>query len=192
MPRKKKASVNAKPVVSGGQLPKGWRMVRFEEIAQNVNERVQPAETDLDIYVGLEHLDPESLKIRRWGTPDDVIGQKLGFRKGDIIFGKRRAYQRKLAVAEFDGICSAHAMVLRAKTDAVELDFLPFFMQSDMFMKRAVDISVGSLSPTINWKTLRCLATTYRPLRGLPRRDKRARRLSLNLVPFAPVRSGSR
>ena len=36
------------------------------------------------------------------------------------------------------------------------------------------------------------LATTYRPLRGLPRRDKRARRLSLNLVPFAPVRSGSR
>tara|TARA_R110002111_G_scaffold248775_3_gene312598 strand:+ start:5554 stop:6816 length:1263 start_codon:yes stop_codon:yes gene_type:complete len=140
---------------SQGKLPKGWRMVRFDEIAESVNERVNPAETDLDVYVGLEHLDPESLKIRRWGTPDDVTGQKLRFRVGDIIFGKRRAYQRKLAIADCDGICSAHAMVLRAKTELVEPDFLPFFMQSDMFMERAVDISVGSLSPTINWKTLR-------------------------------------
>lgn len=137
------------------KLPKGWRMVRFDELAQMVNERVDPSATDAEIYVGLEHLDSESLKIRRWGTPDDVIGQKLGFRKGDIIFGRRRAYQRKLAVAEFDGICSAHAMVLSAKSETVDPEFLPFLMQSDLFMQRAIDISVGSLSPTINWKTLR-------------------------------------
>ena len=130
-------------------------MVRFDEIAQNVNVRVDPAETDLEVYVGLEHLDPESLKISRWGTPDDVKGQKLGFQEGDIIFGKRRAYQRKLAVAECNGICSAHAMVLRPKAEVVDPEFLPFFMQSDLFMERAIDISVGSLSPTINWKTLR-------------------------------------
>jgi len=139
-------------------LPHGWRMMRFDEIAENVAERVDPAEAaveGLEYYVGLEHLDSESLKIRRWGTPDEVIGQKLRFRKGDIIFGRRRCYQRKLAVAEFDGICSAHAMVLRAKEDAVEKDFLPFFLQSDMFMERALAISVGSLSPTINWRTLK-------------------------------------
>jgi type I restriction enzyme S subunit len=58
-------------------------------------------------------------------------------------------------VAEFDGICSAHAMVLRAKPKTVDPKFLPFLMQSDLFMQRAIDISVGSLSPTINWKTLR-------------------------------------
>ena len=72
-----------------------------------------------------------------------------------MIFGRRRAYQRKLAVAEFDGICSAHAMVVRAKPEMILPEFLPFFLQSDMFMERAVEISVGSLSPTINWKTLR-------------------------------------
>jgi type I restriction enzyme S subunit len=138
-----------------GSLPKGWRMVRFDELAQMVNERVDPSATDAEIYVGLEHLDPDSLKLRRWGTPSDVIGDKLQFRKGDIIFGRRRAYQRKLAVAEFDGICSAHAMVVRSNTKTVEPDFLPFLMQSDLFMQRAIDISVGSLSPTINWKTLR-------------------------------------
>jgi type I restriction enzyme S subunit len=126
----------------------------FSQIAINVTDRVQPAETDLEYYVGLEHLDPESLKIRRWGTPADVSGQKLLFRKGDIIFAKRRAYQRKLGVAEFDGICSAHAMVLRPKTDVILPEFLPFFLQSDLFMNRAIEISVGSLSPTINWRTL--------------------------------------
>ena len=150
-----KSKAISKIISRQDNLPKGWRTARFDEIAENVNERVDPSETDLDVYVGLEHLDSESLKISRWGTPDDVTGQKLRFRAGDIIFGKRRAYQRKLAVADCDGICSAHAMVLRAKAELVEPDFLPFFMQSDMFMERAIDISVGSLSPTINWKTLR-------------------------------------
>ena len=63
-------------------------------------------------------------------------------------------YQRKVAVADFDGICSAHALVLRAKSRVVLPEFLPFFMQSDFFMRRAEAISVGSLSPTINWRTL--------------------------------------
>ncbi len=141
--------------VSNDSLPKGWRMVRFDEFALMVNERVDPSDTEADIYVGLEHLDSDTLKIRRWGMPSDVIGDKLRFRKGDIIFGRRRAYQRKLAVAEFDGICSAHAMVVRAKAETVAAKFLPFLMRSDLFMQRAIDISVGSLSPTINWKTLR-------------------------------------
>jgi type I restriction enzyme S subunit len=137
------------------QLKPGWKVWRFDQIATNVNARIDnPSESGMDHYVGLEHLDPDSLKIRRWGTPDDVEATKLLFKKGDIIFGRRRAYQRKLGVAEFDGICSAHAMVLRAKPEVVLPEFLPFFMQSDLFMNRAVEISVGSLSPTINWKTM--------------------------------------
>lgn len=136
-------------------LKPGWKVWRFDQLATNVNVRIDnPSESGMEHYVGLEHLDADSLKIRRWGTPDDVEATKLMFKKGDIIFGRRRAYQRKLGVAEFDGICSAHAMVLRAKPDVVLPAFLPFFMQSDLFMSRAVEISVGSLSPTINWKTM--------------------------------------
>lgn len=136
-------------------LKPGWKVWRFDQMATNVNARIDnPSESGMAHYVGLEHLDADSLKIRRWGTPADVEATKLMFKKGDIIFGRRRAYQRKLGVAEFDGICSAHAMVLRAKPEVVLPDFLPFFMQSDLFMNRAVEISVGSLSPTINWKTM--------------------------------------
>jgi restriction endonuclease S subunit len=128
--------------------------VKFGDIAQQITTKVNPKNTSLNTYVGLEHLDSGSLQIKRRGTPQDVIGEKLRVCKGDIIFGKRRVYQRKLAIADFDGICSAHAMVLRPKEDVVDKDFFPFFMQSDLFMERALQISVGSLSPTINWKTL--------------------------------------
>ena len=139
---------------SGGLKP-GWTRVAFGEMATCVNERIDdPTSAGVSRYVGLEHLDSDSLTIRRWGSPTDVTATKLRFRTGDIIFGRRRVYQRKLAVADFDGICSAHAMVLRAKSPAVVPEFLPFFMQSDLFMDRAKTISVGSLSPTINWKTL--------------------------------------
>ena len=134
-------------------------------MAANINERVDnPSEAGVDRYVGLEHLDPDSLKIRRWGSPSDVEATKLRFYPGDIIFGRRRAYQRKLGVADFEGICSAHAMVLRAKPDVVLPEFLPFFMQSDLFMERALEISVGSLSPTINWKTLAAQEFALPPL----------------------------
>lgn len=131
-----------------------YQEVKFGEIAKHISKRVEPSETTLDVYVGLEHLDPDSLKITRHGVPSDVAGQKLLVKKGQIIFGKRRAYQRKVAVADWDCICSAHAMVLEAIPGKILPEFLPFFMQSNQFMERAVEISEGSLSPTIKWKIL--------------------------------------
>ena len=137
------------------RVKQGWRNWRFDQMAVMVNDRIDdPSEANVEHYVGLEHLDSYSLTIRRWGSPSDVEATKLRFSAGDIIFGRRRVYQRKLGVAHFDGICSAHAMVLRAKPEICLPEFLPFFMQSDLFMERAKQISVGSLSPTINWKTL--------------------------------------
>lgn len=131
-----------------------FEKVKFEFIATNISERIEPKVTTLSTYVGLEHLDPDNLRIERTGKPGDVIGTKLKIYKGDIIFGKRRAYQRKLAVSHFNGIASAHSMILRANENNIEKDFLPYFVQSDEFMNRAVQISEGSLSPTIKWKTL--------------------------------------
>lgn len=141
-----------------------WKRMAFGEFVENIGDRAEPKDAQEEIYVGLEHLDPHCLHIRRWGKGSDVTGGKLRFRKGDIIFGKRRAYQRKLAVTEFGGICSAHAMVIRARPDKVLPEFLPFLMMSDRFMNRAVEISVGSLSPTINWTTLKLETFDLPPL----------------------------
>lgn len=132
-----------------------WETFTFEEIAFKISETVDPNKTDLDIYVGLEHIDADNIHIRRTGTPDDVNGQKLKCYPGDVIFGKRRAYQRKAAIVDFEGICSAHAFVLRANPEVIDPKLFPFFLHSDQFMHRAVDISVGGLSPTINWGDLK-------------------------------------
>lgn len=142
----------------------GWKHLAFGDFAESIGERAEPKDAQEEIYVGLEHLDSQCLHIRRWGKGSDVTGTKLRFCKGDIIFGRRRAYQRKLAVAEFDGICSAHALVVRAKPKIVLPEFLPFLMMSDRFMNRAVEISVGSLSPTINWTTLKLETFDLPPL----------------------------
>lgn len=148
-----------KPNPAWAKLPlfsrKGWARVPFADIVENVHERVEPTDAADEVYVGLEHLDSGCLHVRRSGKGSDVIGTKLRFRRGDVIFGRRRAYQRKLAVAEIDGICSAHAMVVRARPKRVRPEFLPFLMMSDRFMDRAIEISVGSLSPTINWTALK-------------------------------------
>lgn len=132
-----------------------WEPFKFEEIASKVSETVDPNKTDLPIYIGLEHIDADDIHIRRQGTPDDVNGQKLKCYPGDVIFGKRRAYQRKAAIVNFEGICSAHAFVLRANPEVIAPQLFPFFLHSDQFMHRMVDISVGGLSPTINWGDLK-------------------------------------
>lgn len=132
-----------------------WKTYRFDEIAKNISERIDPNNTDLGVYIGLEHIDSDSIHIKRTGTPDDVNGQKLRCYPGDVIFGRRRAYQRKAAISTMDGFCSAHSLVLRANPDVIEPKLFPFFLHSDLFMHRAIDISVGSLSPTINWGTLK-------------------------------------
>ena len=145
-----------------------WEPFTFEEIASKVSETVDPNKTDLSIYIGLEHIDADDIHIRRQGTPDDVNGQKLKCYPGDVIFGKRRAYQRKAAIVDFEGICSAHAFVLRAKPNVIDPQLFPFFLHSDQFMHRMVDISVGGLSPTINWGDLKHQEFL------LPRKDQQA------------------
>lgn len=132
-----------------------WETFKFEDIAQKISKTIKPDEAEVDIYIGLEHIDANDIHIRRKGVPSDVKGGKLRCYPGDVIFGKRRAYQRKAAIVDFDGICSAHAFVFRANPDIIDSKLFPFFLHSDQFMHRMVDISVGGLSPTINWGDLK-------------------------------------
>lgn len=127
---------------------------RFDQIAINVTSKKKPTDEDKQNYIGLEHLDSESLTVSRWGSDIAPKGEKLLMKKGDVLFGKRRAYQKKVAIAPFDGIFSAHGMVLRPNEEIIDKAFFPMFISSDYFLDRAIQISVGSLSPTINWRDL--------------------------------------
>ena len=131
-----------------------WRLIEFGDMAMHISDRINPVPGDEKRYVGLEHLQSGSLIVKRWGSCVPLKGQKLSIKKGDILFAKRNAYLKRVALAPFDGIFSAHGMVIRPKSTEVLERFLPFYMQSDHFMSRAKSISEGSLSPTIKWKAL--------------------------------------
>ena len=145
---------------------------RFEQIAINSTEKKKPTEADRLTYLGLEHLDSGCLKVTRFGSEVAPIGEKLVMRKGDVLFGKRRAYQKKVAIAPFDGIFSAHGMVLRPNEAVIDKDFFPLFISSDYFLDAAISISVGSLSPTINWRDLKELEFNLPPLEEQKRLSK--------------------
>ena len=132
-----------------------WQKVRFDEISTVVTDRIdKPIESGLEDYIGLEHLDTDCIRIKRFGSTEDVDATKFLCKKGDIIFGKRNSYLRKVAISDRDAVVSAHSMVLRPMGNKIYPDFLPCFMQSSIFWKTAHSISEGSMSPTIKWKTL--------------------------------------
>lgn len=139
---------------------------KFEQIAINCTSKKKPTDEDKDHYIGLEHLDSGCFEITRWGADSAPTGEKLLMKKGDVLFGKRRAYQRKVGITPFDGIFSAHGMVLRPNEKVMDKAFFPFFISSDQFMERAVRISVGGLSPTINWKDLKIQEFSIPSLEG--------------------------
>lgn len=137
-------------------LKPGWRQVKFGDVVQLSKARSQdPMAEGIERYVGLEHLEPGDLRIRSWGSVADGVTFTSVFKPGQVLFGKRRAYQRKVAVADFSGVCSGDIYVLETKNSKVLLpELLPFICQTDAFFDHAVGTSAGSLSPRTNWTSL--------------------------------------
>lgn len=134
----------------------GWRRVKFGDVVRLSKERSQnPLADGFERYVGLEHLEPGDLRIRSWGNIADGVTFTNVFQPGQVLFGKRRAYQRKVAVANFAGVCSGDIYVLETKDAQVLLPkLLPFICRTDAFFDHAVGTSAGSLSPRTNWSNL--------------------------------------
>lgn len=137
-------------------LKPGWRRVKFGDVVRLHKETCKnPTAEGIDRYIGLEHLEPGELRIRSWGDVSDGTTFTSRVRPGQVLFGKRRAYQRKVAVADFDAVCSGDIYVFEsANPERLLPDLLPFLCQTDSFFEHAVGTSAGSLSPRTNWTSL--------------------------------------
>lgn len=138
------------------QLKPGWRKVKFGDVVRLSKARcADPLAEGVERFVGLEHLEPGDLRIRSWGNVADGVTFTSVFKPGQVLFGKRRAYQRKVAVADFSGVCSGDIYVLESQDANVLMpELLPFICQADAFFDHAVGTSAGSLSPRTNWTSL--------------------------------------
>jgi type I restriction enzyme, S subunit len=129
--------------------------VAFGDVVQLSKERSKDPEADgFERYIGLEHLEPSDLKVRSWGDLTDGVTFTNVFRPGQVLFGKRRAYQRKVAIADFSGVCSGDIYVLEPKGEQLLPELLPFICQSEPFYNYVISMSQGGLSPRVNWKAL--------------------------------------
>ena len=149
-----------------GSLKPGWARVAFGDVVRLSRERAPgPEAAGFTRCVGLEHIDPGDLTIRRWGSVSDGTTFTNVFRPGQVLFGKRRAYLRKIAVPDFSGVCSGDIYVFESKDDRHLLpDLLPFICQTDAFFEHAVGTSAGSLSPRTNWQALATYEFALPPL----------------------------
>ena len=137
---------------------KGWRTVRFGDVVRQVKETIDPQESGLERYVAGEHMDTDDFRIRRWGLiGDGYLGPAfhMRFKPGQVLYGSRRTYLRKVAVADFEGICANTTYVLESKDpNVLRPDLLPFIMQTEAFHAHSIKQSKGSVNPYINFSDL--------------------------------------
>ena len=125
-------------------------IVRFDEIARECRETFKGSFTDMPI-VGLEHIEPYDMKLKNYEVNVETTFTKQ-FHEGQILFGRRRAYQHKACVATFDGICSGDITVIEPIEGKVYPELLPFIIQNDDFFEHAIKGSNGALSPRVKWE----------------------------------------
>lgn len=127
--------------------------VLLGDVASEYKEKCKGSKDGYPI-VGLEHLVPEEINLSSWDENKENTFTKI-FRKGHVLFGRRRAYLKKAAVALFDGICSGDITVIEAKPEKIIPELLPFVIQNDNLFDFAVGKSAGSLSPRVKWEHLK-------------------------------------
>ena len=135
-----------------------WPKVAFGDVVRHVKDKVDPEESALERYIAGEHMDTDDLKIRRWGLiGDDDLGPAfhMRFKPGQVLYGSRRTYLRKVALADFQGITANTTFVLESKDSGVLLpELLPFIMQTESFHEHSIKQSKGSVNPYINFSDL--------------------------------------
>ena len=127
--------------------------MKLEDIARESRATHKGDKSGVPI-VGLEHLVPQEIKFTGYDVDTENTFTKA-FKKGQILFGRRRAYLKKAAIADFDGICSGDITVIEAIPGKVEPLLLPFIIQNDKFFDYAVSRSAGGLSPRVKWEHLK-------------------------------------
>jgi len=146
-----------------------WKPVTFGDVVTEVRTTTKdPVADGIQRVVGLEHIESECIHLRNWASIEGETTFTKVFRKGQVLFGRRRAYLKKAALADFDGICSGDITVMKAKSDLLP-ELLPFLVNNDKFFDYAVQHSAGGLSPRTKFKDL----ANYEFL--LPPKDQQAK-----------------
>ena len=131
-----------------------WERVKFGDVVTEPKESVKDLHAEgIEHVVGLEHIDSEEIHLERSEGIEESTTFTKRFSKNDVLFGRRRAYLKKAAKADFEGVCSGDITVMRVKEGLIP-ELLPFLVNNDKFFDYAVTHSAGGLSPRVKFKDL--------------------------------------
>ena len=154
-------------VVERLKSKENWRVVRLKDVVETRREIVNPRQLDPSTpyaYVGLEHIMPGELLLRRFGKAASVKSPKLRFYKGNILYGRLRPYLDKVVVATINGICSTDIIVLNVKAEYVMPALLVLVLHSTRFIRHATKTMRGTDRPRVTWSSLADFTLTLPPL----------------------------
>ena len=137
--------------------PKGWPVVSFPEFAE-IDSRMT---TDYEKYADYPHVGIDSiekgtgaLKGYRTVREDGVISGKYIFTPQHIIYSKIRPNLNKVALPDFDGLCSADAYPILPNRNNCDRVFLATVLRSEYFLKYILQFSSRTNLPKVNRKEI--------------------------------------
>jgi type I restriction enzyme S subunit len=140
-----------------------WHSRRLDEITEPIKDIYNPDGSNHYTYIGLEHIEQETLRISAVGDSSDVTSIKFKFKHNDVLFGKLRPYFRKVVQPKFSGICSTDIWVFRAK-EGINQKFLFYFLANSDFVNTANHGESGTRMPRADWKFLQSTEWVIPPL----------------------------
>ena len=145
-------------------IREGWTETTLGEISNFVSTRLSPENIDVNVpYVGLEHVEPHTPALTRWGSVASVSSSVTPFEPGDVLFGRLRPYLHKVAFADFPGVCSPEVLVLRASASCIDR-YLLLLCSTDATVKKCVEMSAGTRMPRTSTSDLASILASLPPL----------------------------
>jgi len=129
-----------------------WKTYKFGDIVELRKEQIAPNGKQQP-YIGLEHIEQQTLRLAGIGSSTDVLSNKFKFYSGDILYGKLRPYFRKVYHPKFEGVCSTDIYVIKNKAN-IDKSFLYYLVATEDFTRIAYSGSTGTHMPRADWNQL--------------------------------------
>ncbi|MFM2317425.1 MAG: hypothetical protein RLZZ215_46 [Pseudomonadota bacterium] len=145
-------------------VPEFWQWLAFDKVAIVASNLVDPLLTPNASHIAPNHIESGTGRLLEYTTiaEDKVTSGKHQFYAGQILYSKIRPYLCKVAVVDFDGLCSADMYPIN--TD-MNTKYLFYWMLSAYFTDWASNAESRSILPKINQKDLGKIPTPVPPLK---------------------------
>lgn len=138
---------------------KNWQICCLKDLAKIDRQNISPEElkTKQYTYIGLEHIEKETGRILVDPNSQqdiDLKSNKFFFTNNHVLYGKLRPYLNKVALPDFDGVCSTDIFPLLPLEGISNKYFLKVLMNTSYFVNMANSQSSGANLPRIGTTAL--------------------------------------